>query len=70
MIMLQKDITVTMMWEADPMHGSHVAGIIGADRTNTIGIKGIADNVRILAVRCVPDGDERIRTWATAFVML
>ena len=43
----------------DAMHGTHVAGIIGADRNNDIGIKGVADNVKILAVRCVPDGDER-----------
>jgi len=44
---------------ADPMHGTHVAGIIAADRNNNIGIKGIADNVKILVVRAVPDGDER-----------
>src|SRR5262249_42782986 len=50
----------------DPMHGTHVSGIIGADRSNNIGIKGIADNVRILAVRCVPDGDERDKDVANA----
>ncbi len=44
---------------SDPLHGTHVAGIIGADRDNNIGIKGIAENVKILVVRCVPDGDER-----------
>lgn len=43
----------------DAMHGTHVAGIIGAIRNNNIGINGIADNVRIMAVRVVPDGDER-----------
>ena len=43
----------------DATHGTHVAGIIGADRNNDIGVKGIADNVKILVVRCVPDGDER-----------
>lgn len=43
----------------DATHGTHVAGIIGADRTNSIGVKGVADNVQILALRCVPDGDER-----------
>jgi subtilisin family serine protease len=40
-------------------HGTHVAGIIAADRTNTIGMKGVADNVKIMVVRVVPDGDER-----------
>ncbi len=44
---------------ADASHGTHVAGIIGAIRTNNIGIKGVANNVRIMAVRVVPNGDER-----------
>ena len=43
----------------DASHGSHVAGILGADRNNNLGIKGVADNVKIIAIRCVPDGDER-----------
>ncbi|WP_353127032.1 S8 family peptidase [Parapedobacter pyrenivorans] len=43
----------------DADHGTHVAGIIGATRNNDIGIKGVADNVRIMALRTVPDGDER-----------
>ena len=47
-------------------HGTHVAGIIGADRTNDIGIEGIADNVKIMAVRAVPDGDERDKDVANA----
>lgn len=40
------------------MHGTHVAGIIGAVRNNGVGMNGIADNVKILMVRAVPDGDE------------
>ncbi|MBO9154202.1 S8 family serine peptidase [Chitinophaga sp. GCM10012297] len=40
-------------------HGTHVAGIIGAIRGNGLGIDGIADNVRIMAVKVVPEGDER-----------
>jgi subtilisin family serine protease len=43
----------------DAEHGSHVAGIIGAVRSNNLGIKGVADNVKIMALRTVPDGDER-----------
>ncbi len=43
----------------DALHGSHVAGIIGADRSNNIGVKGIADNVWIMGVRNTPNGDER-----------
>nr|WP_068893415.1 S8 family serine peptidase [Pedobacter panaciterrae] len=40
-------------------HGTHVAGIIGADRKNEIGIKGIADNIEIMPIRVVvPQGDE------------
>lgn len=40
------------------MHGTHVSGIIGAERNNGIGINGVANNVRIMTVRVVPDGDE------------
>lgn len=40
-------------------HGSHVAGIIGAVRTNSLGMKGVADNVKIMVIRVVPNGDER-----------
>jgi Subtilisin-like serine proteases len=40
-------------------HGTHVSGIIGAVRNNGVGIDGVADNVRIMAVKVVPDGDER-----------
>ncbi|TDW97228.1 S8 family serine peptidase [Dinghuibacter silviterrae] len=39
-------------------HGTHVAGIIAADRTNHIGIDGICDDVKIMMVRVVDDGDE------------
>jgi cell wall-associated protease len=43
----------------DPTHGTHVSGIIAAGRHNGIGMDGIADNVQIMAIRAVPDGDER-----------
>ena len=39
-------------------HGSHVSGIIGAVRNNDKGMNGVANNVKIMAVRAVPDGDE------------
>ncbi len=42
----------------DAKHGTHVAGIIAANRKNSIGMKGIAENVKIMPVRAVPDGDE------------
>jgi subtilisin family serine protease len=47
-------------------HGTHVAGIIAASRKNGIGMDGVADNVRIMSVRCVPDGDERDKDVANA----
>ncbi|MES2830156.1 MAG: S8 family serine peptidase [Bacteroidota bacterium] len=50
----------------DPMHGTHVAGIIAASRNNGIGMDGIADNVKIMAIRAVPDGDERDKDIANA----
>ncbi|MEY3249560.1 MAG: hypothetical protein RL742_1603, partial [Bacteroidota bacterium] len=50
----------------DAFHGTHVAGIIAAARNNDKGINGVADNVRIMTVRCVPDGDERDKDVANA----
>lgn len=52
----------------DALHGTHVAGIVAADRKNDIGIKGIADNVRIMSVRAVPNGDERDKDVANAII--
>ncbi|MFN8407453.1 MAG: S8 family peptidase [Sphingobacteriaceae bacterium] len=43
----------------DAEHGTHVSGIIAASRANTIGILGVADQAHIMAIRVVPDGDER-----------
>ena len=39
-------------------HGTHVAGIVAASRSTNSGMKGIANNVQIMTVRVVPDGDE------------
>jgi subtilisin family serine protease len=50
----------------DPSHGTHVAGIVGAVRNNNVGIKGVANNVLLMAVRAVPDGDERDKDVANA----
>ncbi len=50
----------------DASHGTHVAGIIAAERNNGIGMDGVADNVRIMTVRAVPDGDERDKDVANA----
>lgn len=50
----------------DATHGTHVAGLIAAARNNGKGVDGISDNVRIMSVRCVPDGDERDKDVANA----
>jgi subtilisin family serine protease len=50
----------------DARHGTHVAGIIAANRNNEVGVKGIADNVKIMSVRAVPNGDERDKDVANA----
>ncbi|AXY74740.1 peptidase S8 [Paraflavitalea soli] len=49
-----------------PFHGTHVAGIIGAVRNNGKGMDGVADNVRIMMIRAVPDGDEHDKDIALA----
>lgn len=52
----------------DADHGTHVAGIVGAIRNNDIGIDGVANNVRIMSVRTVPNGDERDKDVANAII--
>lgn len=49
-----------------PMHGTHCAGIIGAARNNNKGMDGVADNVSIMMLRAVPDGDEHDKDIALA----
>ena len=39
-------------------HGTHVAGIIAAERNNGLGANGVANNVEIMSIRAVPNGDE------------
>jgi len=48
------------------LHGTHVSGIIGAARKNGVGMDGVADNVRIMTLRAVPDGDEHDKDIALA----
>lgn len=52
----------------DADHGTHVAGIIAADRKNDAGMRGIADHVSIMVLRAVPDGDERDKDVANAII--
>ena len=42
----------------DSLHGTHVAGIIAQVRGNGLGGDGVAENVEIMAIRAVPNGDE------------
>ncbi len=44
--------------EKGESHGTHVAGIIAAERNNGKGVNGVANNVEIMAIRAVPNGDE------------
>lgn len=50
----------------DATHGTHVAGISGAVRNNSVGMNGVAGNIKIMPVRAIPDGDERDKDVANA----
>lgn len=50
----------------DPLHGTHVGGIVGAIRGNNLGGDGVAENVLLMSVRAVPDGDEQDKDVALA----
>lgn len=39
-------------------HGTHVAGIVAANTINNLGAIGVANNVKIMNVRIVPEADE------------
>ncbi|MDE6450811.1 MAG: S8 family serine peptidase [Odoribacter sp.] len=47
-------------------HGTHIAGIIGAQRDNGIGMDGIADNVELMLIGAIPNGDENDKDVALA----
>ncbi|HEV8274060.1 MAG TPA: S8 family serine peptidase [Chitinophagaceae bacterium] len=57
-----KDFTPEMTTD----HDTHIAGIIGANRNNGIGMDGIADNVKILCAQSGVGGDERDKDVANA----
>ncbi|MDB4323959.1 S8 family peptidase [Crocinitomicaceae bacterium] len=42
----------------DAMHGTHVGGIVGAIRGNDLGGDGVANDVLLMSLRAVPNGDE------------
>lgn len=50
----------------DALHGTHVGGIIGACRGNGLGGDGVAENVKLMSLRAVPDGDEQDKDIALA----
>ncbi|MBI5370534.1 MAG: S8 family peptidase [Sphingobacteriales bacterium] len=55
-----------MVSNKSALHGTHVSGIIAAARNNGKGMDGIADNVKIMPLRAVPDGDEHDKDIALA----
>ena len=50
----------------DAMHGTHVAGIVGAKSHEGEEIYGVARHVKLMSIRAVPDGDERDKDVANA----
>lgn len=50
--------TVAGPEKEEALHGTHVAGIVAQSRNNGLGGDGVANNVEIMTLRAVPDGDE------------
>lgn len=50
----------------DALHGTHVGGIVGSIRGNNLGGDGVAENVKLMSLRAVPDGDEADKDIALA----
>lgn len=50
----------TMDTMASHWHGTHVAGTIAATQNNGVGIAGVANNVKIMAIRTVPDSSDEL----------
>jgi subtilisin family serine protease len=50
----------------DAGHGTAVASVVAAERGNGVGIDGVADGVRLMVIRTVPNGDERDKDVANA----
>jgi len=50
----------------DALHGTHVGGIIAANRKNDLGGDGVADNAQLMVLRAVPNGDENDKDIALA----
>ncbi len=50
----------TMNTQASHWHGTHVSGTIAAVQNNGLGIAGVANNVRIMAIRTVPDDSDEL----------
>lgn len=50
----------TMNTMASHWHGTHVAGTIAATQNNGVGIAGVANNVKIMAIRVVPDDADEL----------
>jgi len=44
--------------DKDESHGTHVAGIVAAERNNGKGVNGVANNVEIMSIRAISNGDE------------
>ena len=58
MILQMSIMEITTLKVPDALHGTHVGGIIGAVRGNNLGGDGVAENVKLMVLRAVPNGDE------------
>lgn len=52
----------TMNTMGSHWHGTHVSGTIAATQNNGVGIAGVASNVKIMAIRTVPDDSDELNS--------
>lgn len=71
---LSRDFTINAPYISNDVvdsygHGTHVAGIIGAEGNNSVGISGVSQDVELVSLRITTDGSATHATFASRLVL-